>query len=178
MDKLKKILGFGLAAYGILFAVIGVPIGVVFIIVSLIMNNLGDRYNAELIEFQKNSKSCEGEIVESYDGHTTVYYEDSDGNEHETSFSMSSSELRPGKVVIVYYDKDHPSSCMVPDVEHGTYEILGLIFSIIGWGITIAFAGIGLIIIVVGIIIALIKSKNKENSSEENLKENNTIKEN
>lgn len=151
---MKKGVGIGLSIFGGIFLSIGILVGVVFIIIGSVMNKSVDKYNTELKSFKRDAVEVKGKVTEGGDGYTTVRYEDEDGYEYEVSYSMSSSELLPGKKVTVYYDEDDPEICMIPDVEAGVSEMLGKIFGIIGGIIAGIFGGIGLVMLIIGIVTA------------------------
>lgn len=146
MNKAVKT-GTGIA--GFFFLILGMIIGGCFTIVSVIMNKSTADFENKLEAFLPYAEVTSGYIEESSDGYTLLIYTDKEGKEYVKSFNMSSSNLE-GTTVTVYYDKETPSECMVPDVEGGVTRLLGNIFRIIGIVIIAIFCGIGIAIICVG----------------------------
>lgn len=146
---MNKAVKAGTSIAGIFFLILGLIIGGCFTIVSIVMQKSTEDFENKLEAFRPYAEVTSGYVEESYDGYTMLIYSDKEGNEYVKSYNMSSSNLE-GTTVTVYYDKDTPSECMVPDVEGGVLRLLGNIFKIIGIAIIAIFCGIGIAIICVG----------------------------
>lgn len=146
MNKAVKA-GTGIA--GSFFLILGLIIGGCFVIVSAIMGKITRDFEKRLEEFRPYAETASGYVEQSYDGYTLITYQDKEGNEYNKSYNSSSTELE-GTTVTVYYDKDAPATCMVPEVEAGVLQLLGNIFLIIGIVLIVIFCGIGIGIILGG----------------------------
>ena len=166
MNKAFKI---GIGFVGIIFVIIGLTIGGCFIIVSAIMGKITGDFEKELEEFRPYANTTSGYVEYSYDGHTLITYYDNEGNGYNKRYNSSSTDLE-GTTVTVYYDKDDPASCMVPEVESGVLQLLGNIFLIVGIVLIVIFCGIG-ISVMIGCNAVAKKMQAVQTSPEENNEE-------
>lgn len=152
-----------MAIFGGIFLFCAIIFTGVFITLVGVMGNMQDKAREELDEFTEHAIKTVGEITD-VDGVTIVeYYSEIDESYHKSSFPVSNSSFREGDSVVIYYDENHPGSCMAPDLVEATYETLGTVYFGVAAGLGIFFGVIGLVLLIGGVI--LIKKSKTSNAN-------------
>ena len=159
MGKAGKVVGIIFIVVGCLILVLALAFGLGFYMVGNSMNAEQEKMNAEWESFEEQSIQTNGVIVEA-DGSTTIeYYVESENRYYQTTVSVSNSSYGVGNTLQVYYDKENPAECMIPEIYESTYNILSTVFSGVGIGAGIAIGVFGLIVMVIGIVLLTLKPK-------------------
>lgn len=143
--------GIVISAVGVVFLVIGLLVGGIFFLVGSLIKNEGIENEEILQEYKRSGEKTVGVVIDTYDA-TTVEYEDEDGEEYSITYNMTSSEIRKGDKMTVYYDEKHPEMAVVKEIAVDFNKSFGNIFFWVGIGVAAVFGGIGLAIIIAGII--------------------------
>lgn len=145
----KRVIGIILTVLGSIFLLMALLFGIIFGTIGAGMKYAGGTDDEFLQE--DTTMLCDGEITSVSDG-TTIAYE-VDGYEYTWNVSVTNSAYPVGTHVTVYYDETDPTTCSVPELVQGTYNLLGNIFGGIGIGLVIAFGVVGVAGLVIGIIL-------------------------
>ena len=152
----KKAVGFLLIAFGSLFLVLGLLLGGIFMAVGGMMGSEIEQERNAFSSFRENALETTGKVtdVDSDEGYTTFgYYAATGESFYEVTYDGYFSDYKRGTTVTVYYDKDDPGQCMIPDFTEDSYGFLQKIFTMIGGIVGGVFAVIGLVMLIVGIVI-------------------------
>lgn len=153
MNQGKKISGIVLTVIGSIFLFVACALAAAFCIAGGAMRNQVKQEKAQLQELSDRAVMTQGYVLDADNATTVAYYSKSDDAYYEVTYSVSSSSFQKGDQVDVYYDRDDPGSCMVPDLVEGTYQTLGTVFTALGAGIGIFFGSIGLGLLIGGIVL-------------------------
>ena len=149
----KKTAGTVLLVIGIVALVFSLIFASIFCGIGAFMKVKENQTQEEFEEFQrKGAVQTEGLIVaDSQSGAgTTVQYE-AEGDAYEVSYSLSNSNYRAGQKVTIYYSVEDPSESIFPDLMIDTYNLLYIIFLIIGISLGGLFFLGGIIMFIIGI---------------------------
>lgn len=152
----KKAVGFLLIAFGSFFLMVGLLVGGIFLAVGSALSSEIEQEMNEFSSFQESALETTGEVIEAdSDASCTTfeYYAESDGSMYEVTYDGYFSDYTRGTTVTVYYDKNDPSLCMIPDFTKASYEFLKNIFMLIGGIVGGVFVVIGLPMLIGGIVI-------------------------
>lgn len=151
----EKTAGTVLLVIGIVALVFSLIFASIFGGIGAFMKVKENQTQEEFEEFQrKGAVQTEGLIVaDSQSGDedgTTVQYE-AEGDTYEVSYSLSNSNYRAGQKVTIYYSAQDPSESIFPDLMIDTYNLLYIIFLIIGISLGGLFFLGGIIMLIIGI---------------------------
>lgn len=155
MSTGKKVVGIVMSVFGGIFLFIAVFFAIAFLVVGGAMGKAKEASEEELENFYAYAVETQGVITNVDDGSTIVeFYAEEDDSYHQWKFQVSNSAFKEGDSVVVYYNREHPSSaCMAPDLVEETYETLGTVFYSVGAGVGIFFGIIGLGLLAGGIVL-------------------------
>lgn len=151
--------------FGAIFLLVGIFLGGIFAVIGGVIKNEGVSNEEIAKDLKKNGEKTTGVVVLVDDG-TTVEYEDEDGEEYRITYNMTSSTIREGDRLTVYYDERHPSAAIVPEIAVDFNLTFGNIFFWVGIGVLAIFGGIGLVAIIVSIVM-LCKKDNPEDAKKQ-----------
>lgn len=150
---MKKIIGIiltGISGFFLLFA----------LVYGLAFGGIGFFFINEMKPDETTLNQMEECIGKILDANTkTIIAYQVNGTSYEASLNLLSDEYQVGRQVTVYYEKDNPTHACVPELSEAVYGTLGTVFSTLGIGFAIAFALIGMIGMIIGIV--LIRSSKK-----------------
>lgn len=152
----KKAISFFMIAFGSFFLMLGLLLGGVFLAVGGVMSSKVEQEMDEFSSFQENALETTGEVIDadSDAGYTVFeYYAEIDDSWYEVTYDVYFSDYKRGTIVTVYYDKNDPGSCMIPEFTEVSYGFLRNIFTLVGGIVGGVFIVIGLLILIAGIVI-------------------------
>lgn len=155
MSTGKKVAGIVMSVFGGIFLFVAVFFAIAFLVVGGAMGKAKEASEEELENFYAYAVETQGVITSVDDGSTIVeFYAEEDDSYHQWKFQVSNSAFKEGDSVVVYYNREHPSSaCMAPELVEGTYETLSTVFYGVGAGFGVFFGITGLGLLAGGIVL-------------------------
>lgn len=161
MSTGKKVAGISMSIVGGILLFIAVFFAIALLVVGNAVEKEEDAAGKEdiseeeLENFYAFAVETQGVITNVDDGSTIVeFYAEEDDSYHQWKFQVSNSAFKEGDSVVVYYNREHPSSgCMAPDLVEGNYKTPGTVFYGVGAEAGIFFGIIGLGLLIGGIVL-------------------------
>lgn len=154
--KAKRTAGILLIVLGSFFLMLGLLVGGMFLAVGGVIDSKMEQQMNEFSSFREDALTTTGEVTDadSDAGNTTFgYYAETDGSWYEVTYEGYSSNFTEGTAVTVYYDKNDPGVCMIPEFVEGSYGLLKKIFTLVGGIVGGIFVVIGLPMLIGGIVV-------------------------